>query len=129
MEEAIGECVKINRETKGTHYATRIPIVDSTPVQQIHSEVKRQVDTAHINTDERLFVLMQELYPSSCHDYIIMNHSGKIAIPILRTGMGPDLDQNEKIAYCEVIKYSIVTVYLSIFFNSLGIYWKLNIEL
>ena len=64
MEKTIGQYVKTNGNPKNTHCAARMPIVNSTPVNQIHSEVKRQVDTTHIGTDEKLLLLIQELqYP------------------------------------------------------------------
>ena len=45
-----------------------MPITDLTPVQQIRSEVKRQHKCRHIDTDEKLFLLMQESYPSTRDD-------------------------------------------------------------
>ena len=43
-EEAIGQHVKTNGKPQGISHSTRMPIVDLTPVEQIHSNVKRQVE-------------------------------------------------------------------------------------
>ena len=61
-----------------------MPIVDSTPVQQIHSDVKRQRERecSHIDTYVKLFLLMQESYPSIYGDYDITNPYENIAISI-----------------------------------------------
>ena len=86
-EEAIGQHVKTNGKPKGISHLTRIPIVDSTPVQQIHPEIKCQRDLSHIDTDEKVFLLMQGSYPSTYNDYDITNHSEKMAISILKTAI------------------------------------------
>ena len=48
-------------------------IVDPTLVNQIHYDVKLNTDTDPINTDEKVFLLMQELYPSSKTNYDAIN--------------------------------------------------------
>ena len=40
-EKAIGQHIKTNGKPKGISHSTRMPIVDSTPVEQIHSNVER----------------------------------------------------------------------------------------
>ena len=53
-EEAIGQHVKTNGKPQGISHLTRMPILDSTPVEQIHSNVKQQLDEGildHIDTD------------------------------------------------------------------------------
>ena len=77
VEESIGKYVKTNGKPKGTRHLTRMPIVDSHPIQKIHPEVKCQVDTTHIDTDNKLFLSMQKSYPSPRDDYGIMNHDKK----------------------------------------------------
>ena len=105
VEEAIGQYVKTNDKFKGICHATRIPIVNSTPsAQQIHSEVKRQVDTTYVDTDDKLFSLIQESYQSSRYDYDIMNHSKRMEISILRTGMVPNFNRDGRVAYNKAIK-------------------------
>ena len=97
MEEAIEQYVKTNGKPKGTRHVIRMLIVDSTPIQQIHSEVKRQVDTTHVDTNEMLFLLMQESYQYSRDYYDIMNHSKRMRISILRTGIVPDFNRDKKL--------------------------------
>ena len=58
-------------ETRGKRgNGKRVPIVDLMPVQQIHPEIKRQHECSHIDSDEKLFLLMQESY-SSTYDIMI----------------------------------------------------------
>ena len=64
-------------------------IVDPILVDHIHVDVCRHCDTNHINTNEKLFLLMQEWYPSSNHDYNIVNKIEKLAISILKTAIVP----------------------------------------
>ena len=98
--------------------ASRKPIVDSTPVLQIHSEVKRQRERecSHIDTDEKLFLLMQESYPSTYDNYEITNHNKKIAILILNTSMVP------YIMHSETRGESVSIDYHSILFQSQMVY-------
>ena len=102
VEEAIGQHVKTNGKPKCISHSTRMPIVDSNPVEQIHSNVKRQLEGRcdHIDTDEKLFLLMQESYPSSYPDYNVTNPYEKIYVSILKTGIVP------KLSYTELTEYN-----------------------
>ena len=83
-----------------------MPIVDSTPVEQIHSNVKRQLHERrwnHVDTDEKLFLLMQESYPYSYSDYASINPFEKLSISILKTGMVPKISYKQRIDYYDVI--------------------------
>ena len=95
--------------------------MDSTPVQQIHPEIKHQRDRIHIDTDDELFLLIQESYPSTYNDYDITNHSEKLAISILNTVIVPKLVRPETKAYNDAIK-RISTDYHSILFQSQAVY-------
>lgn len=105
-EEAIGQHVKTNGKPQGISHSTRMPIVDSTPVEQIHSNVKRQIEKRkldHVDTDEKLFLLMQESYPESYNDYGYVNQFEKIAISILKTGIVPKIDKRKINQYDNII--------------------------
>ena len=101
-EEAIGQHVKTNGKPKGISHSTRMSIVDSTPVEPIHSNVIRHLNEGqcdYIDTDEKLFLLMQESYPSTYDDYDITNDKEKMAISILKTAIVPKLSYSELRAY------------------------------
>ena len=66
-----------------------MPTAETTQVPQIHPEVKRQVDCSHVDTDDKLFLLMTEYFPSSRQEYPLLNPFEKMAISILRTGLVP----------------------------------------
>ena len=102
-KKVIGQYVKTNGKPKGTLHLIQMPIVDPNPIQSIHSEVKCQVDTTHVNTDDKLFLLIQELYPSSRNDYDIVNCNEKMAISILLNGMVPDHDRAYEHAFNKAI--------------------------
>ena len=105
-EEAIGQHVKTNGKLQGISHSTQISIADLTPVEQIHSEVKRQFERecSHIDTYDKLFLLMQESYPSSSWNYAVTNPYEKIAISILKTGIVPKLSYTQMGEYKEAMK-------------------------
>jgi hypothetical protein len=57
----------------------------------------------HVDTDEKLFLLMQESYPSSYNDYGFINPFEKLAISILKTGIVPEIDNRQRNQYYRVI--------------------------
>ena len=124
-EEAIGQHVKTNGKPQGISHSTRMPIVDSTPVEQIHSNVKRQLEKRkldHVDTDEKLFLLMQESYPSSYNDYATINPFEKLAIRILKTGIVPEIDKRKKINMTIPLQESTTIDHKMIFLLSQDVY-------
>ena len=89
-DEAIKRHVNSTGKPKGISHETRTPtIVDPTHGNQIHDDVKLDTDMKHINSAEKLFLLLQESYPSSKTDYDVINKYEKIAISIVKTAIVP----------------------------------------
>ena len=106
-EEAIGQHVKTKGKPQGISQSTRMPIVDSTLVEQIHSNVKRQLEEwrwDHVDTDKKLLLLMQEVYPHSYSDYASTNPFETLAISILKTSIVPKISYTQRIQYPAAIK-------------------------
>ena len=98
--EAIAQHVKTIGKPQGISHATRMAIIaDPALVPRIHSGVKRTADTAHIDTNEKVLMLMHESYPEDRHDYANIHNHELMAISILLTGMVPLLDRFEKIRF------------------------------
>ena len=100
-DEAIAQHVKSTGKPNGISQETRMPmIVDPILVDHIHVDVCCHCDTNHINTNEKLFLLMQEWYPLSNHDYNIVNKFEKLAISILKTAIVPSsMPREESVLY------------------------------
>ena len=104
-DEANRQNVKTIGKPKGISHASRLPmLVDPTPVYQIHKYVLETVNVDHIDTNEKMFLLMQESYPSSCDDYEIINKTEKLAISILLTAKVPNLSTEQSIQFDRSLK-------------------------
>ena len=86
----IGQNVKLHGKLQGLRHVTRMPII-ADPTLGL-----QKVCLDHIGTDEKVKLLLVEYYPITKVDYDIVGYHEQMATKILKTGMAPALNIDQR---------------------------------